>query len=177
MLYAEDARELYSSAVFSPITRSVPWFSAESVHRESDVLWRLSLTNCRNYQLFLLFWAARTWSNHINSLADWPYLPASDGFISILFWRWIRRYFSGQYLRYFWTDFDAVFCKIPRKVRAIYELLRELLFGFLRLRRQNLLYITTSFIRYYHTVTLQKAWLKLPIHLTYTGRRTDHVHH
>jgi len=47
-------------------------------------------------------------------------LLASDRFISILIWRWIRRYFSGQYLRYFWTDFDAVFCKIRRKIRAIY---------------------------------------------------------
>ena len=31
-------RELFSSVVFCPIIRSVPWFSAESVHRESDVL-------------------------------------------------------------------------------------------------------------------------------------------
>ena len=38
VLYAEDARELFSSVVFCPIIRSFPWFSAESVHRESDVL-------------------------------------------------------------------------------------------------------------------------------------------
>ena len=36
--YAEHPRELFSPVVFCPIIRSVPWFSADSVHRESDVL-------------------------------------------------------------------------------------------------------------------------------------------
>ena len=38
VVYAEASRELFSSVVFCPIIRSVPWFSADSVHSESDVL-------------------------------------------------------------------------------------------------------------------------------------------
>jgi len=49
-----------------------------------------------------------------------PYLPVSDRFISILIWRWIRRYFSGQYLRYFWT------VKLAEKFELSTALLSEL---------------------------------------------------
>ena len=115
--------ELFSSVVFCPIIRSFPWFSAESVHRESDVLWSLSLTKLLSAEIFSFYSFSEPRGRdrviQTRSLIG-PYLPASDRFISILIWCWIRRYFSGQYLRYFWTDFDAVFCKIGRKVRAIY---------------------------------------------------------
>ena len=39
------------TSFFCPIIHSGPWFSADSVHRESDVLWSLSLTIFRNFQL------------------------------------------------------------------------------------------------------------------------------
>ena len=38
VVYADDARDLFSSVVFCPIIRSVPWFASDSVHRETDVL-------------------------------------------------------------------------------------------------------------------------------------------